>query len=85
LRKQPPKSIEKGGFLALIPAKSTEKGGHGRVRMMLEEERKKLSALSKQRAPVEQADLDEEDVIATPSANPPCRSIQTLRSFYLGY
>ena len=26
--------------------------------MMLEEERKKLSALSKQRAPVEQADLD---------------------------
>ncbi|MGD9193656.1 MAG: hypothetical protein PVG44_13250 [Desulfobacterales bacterium] len=53
--------------------------------MMLEEERKKLSALSKQRAPVEQADLDEEDVIATPSANPPCRSIQTLRSFYLGY
>jgi hypothetical protein len=29
LRKKPPKSIEKGGVLALIPVKSTEKGGDG--------------------------------------------------------
>jgi len=42
----------------------------GQLRKMLEEERKKLSALSKQRAPVEQADPDEEAVIVAPSGKP---------------
>ena len=42
----------------------------GQLRKMLEEERKKLSALSKQHAPVEQADPNEEAVIVTPSGKP---------------
>jgi hypothetical protein len=42
----------------------------GQLRKMLEEERKKLSALSTQQAPVEQADPDEEAVIVTPSGKP---------------
>ena len=42
----------------------------GQLRKMLEEERKKLSALSTQHAPVEQADPDEEAVIVSPSGKP---------------
>lgn len=42
----------------------------GQLRKMLEEERKKLSALSTQQAPVEQADPDEEAAIVTPSGKP---------------
>ena len=42
----------------------------GQLRKLLEEERKKLSALSKQRAPVEHADPDEEAVIVAPSGKP---------------
>jgi hypothetical protein len=42
----------------------------GQLRKMLEEERKKLSALSKQSALVEQADPDEEAVLVAPSGKP---------------
>ena len=42
----------------------------GQLRKMLEEERKKLSALSTQSAPAEQADPDEEAVIVAPSGKP---------------
>ena len=42
----------------------------GQLRKMLEEERKKLAALSTQHAPVEQADPDEEAVIVAPSGKP---------------
>jgi hypothetical protein len=42
----------------------------GQLRKMLEEERKKLSTLSKQSASVEQADPEEEDVIVAPTGKP---------------
>jgi hypothetical protein len=42
----------------------------GQLRKMLEEERKKLSSLSKRSAPAKQADPDEEAVIVAPSGKP---------------
>jgi hypothetical protein len=59
--------IQVAGMKAEIGEQQEQRG---QLRKMLEEERKKLAALSKQSAPVEQADPDEEAVIVAPSGKP---------------
>ena len=55
------------GLKAEISAQQEQRG---QLRKLLEEERKKLSALSMQNAPVEQAGTDEEATIVAPSGKP---------------